>query len=167
MQEQSFSNFLYRDGDRVGFGEAKKKLEQYANYFNRGVIPNYLACVEKAGGANHIRSKWNQNNNAMNSQSNSQYNSQYNSQVNNNAQYNTQYNNQLTSQYNNQYTNAVHPNTIVTEANVYNSNFIPKVASSNSGYFGTAQDTHFYQSQTFAPRSRSRIEMPTFTNARV
>lgn len=92
MQEQTFSNFLYREGDRVGFGEAKKKLEQYANYFNRGVIPHYLACVEKAGGANSIRSKWNQTNNQLNNQTSSQYNNQYNSQYNN--QYNSQYNNQ-------------------------------------------------------------------------
>lgn len=58
QQEPSFGNFLYRDNDRVGFGEAKKKLELYANYFNQGVIPRYLSCVEKAGGARMIRSKW-------------------------------------------------------------------------------------------------------------
>ncbi len=50
-QEPSFGAFLYRDNDRVGFAEAKKKLEMYANYFNNGVIPKYLACVERAGGA--------------------------------------------------------------------------------------------------------------------
>lgn len=46
----------------MGFGEAKKKLEQYANLFNRGVIPRYLNCVERAGGAQNIRSQWNQTN---------------------------------------------------------------------------------------------------------
>lgn len=62
QQEPSFAQFLYRDNDRVGFGEAKKKLELFANYFNQGVIPRYLSCVEKAGGARMIRSKWDQTN---------------------------------------------------------------------------------------------------------
>lgn len=34
----------------------------YANLFNRGYIPTHLACVEKAGGANAIKNKWNQTN---------------------------------------------------------------------------------------------------------
>lgn len=57
--EPSFRNFVYRENERVGFGEAKKKLEQYANYFNNGVIPNHLNCVERVGGARNIRNQWN------------------------------------------------------------------------------------------------------------
>lgn len=44
-QEPSFSNFVYRDNESVGFGQAKQKLEMYANNFNRGVIPDHLVCV--------------------------------------------------------------------------------------------------------------------------
>lgn len=61
-QSPSFSQFLYSDSNNVGFAEARRKLELYANYFNRGVIPQYLACVQRAGGAESIRSRWNQTN---------------------------------------------------------------------------------------------------------
>ena len=43
-QEPSIGDFIYRDTQNVGFSEAKKKVEQYANLFNRGVIPNHLSC---------------------------------------------------------------------------------------------------------------------------
>lgn len=42
----------------MGFGEAKRKLEQYANYFNRGVVPNTLNCVARVGGAEKIKGKY-------------------------------------------------------------------------------------------------------------
>lgn len=50
-QEPSFSQYLFRNQNNIGFGEAKRKLEQYANQYNRGVIPNILNCIAKVGGA--------------------------------------------------------------------------------------------------------------------
>lgn len=57
-QEPVFSQYLFRDSNNIGFGEAKRKLEQYANHFNRGVIPNYLNCIAKVGGAENIHEKY-------------------------------------------------------------------------------------------------------------
>lgn len=42
----------------INFDVAKRKLEQYAIYFNRGVIPNFLKCVAQAGGAENIKSRY-------------------------------------------------------------------------------------------------------------
>lgn len=134
-QQPSFSQFLYRDNERVGFGEAKKKLEQYANYFNRGVIPNYLACVERAGGARNIRNKWSENN-------------LINSNINpSNSIVSHEYQPPLMAPV----TSAPHfgqPIHLVSSS--------PQPLP-NSAYMGPPPNNRFFQSQTFAPRSRSRL----------
>ena len=57
-QDPVFSQYLFRESNNIGFGEAKRKLEQYANHYNRGVIPNYLNCIAKVGGAENIRGRY-------------------------------------------------------------------------------------------------------------
>lgn len=57
-EEPVFSHYLFRESNNIGFGEAKRKLEQYANLYNRGVIPNYLNCIAKVGGAETIRGQY-------------------------------------------------------------------------------------------------------------
>lgn len=56
-QAPRFSEFLYQYNKNPGFGEAKKRLQDYANNFNRGIIPNTLTCILQSGGLNHINQK--------------------------------------------------------------------------------------------------------------
>ena len=70
-------------------------MELYANYFNRGVIPRYLNCVEKSGGAQAIRNKWEQTN--ANNVNGGNYVNGYSNGYNNNYVSNTNANGYITT----------------------------------------------------------------------
>lgn len=77
QQDPSIENFIYRDTNNVGFSEARRRLEQYANLYNRGVIPNKLYCAEKVGGAERINRTYVSNRNNANILSHPNYNNVY------------------------------------------------------------------------------------------
>ena len=57
-QQKNFSRFLFKDNYNAGFGEAKKKLELFANQYNAGIVPNYLNCAANVGGVETIYGRY-------------------------------------------------------------------------------------------------------------
>lgn len=153
-QSPSFAQFLYSDSNNVGFSEAKRKLELYANYYNRGVIPNYLACVERAGGAQNIRNRWDRTNS-----SGQMLNS---SGINRNTivpPFESPVVRSLVNESRTQNLGQTVVPYIVNQERTQSigSKVVPAMLGS-SHLVSSNQEPAFFRSQTFAPKSRSRIE---------